>query len=72
MSLFLFFKFSVTYYRDEYERNNARLQSSKGRVMKVKRQSTVEPIFGTLTQFMGLRKITTSFYSLQYESLFLS
>ncbi len=27
--------------------------------MKVKRQSTVEPVFGTLTQFMGLRKINT-------------
>ena len=27
--------------------------------MKGKRQSTVEPVFGTLTQFMGLRKITT-------------
>ncbi len=50
-------KFSVTYYRDEYERNNARIQSLKGRVMKAKRQSTVEPVFGTLTQFMGLRKI---------------
>ena len=25
--------------------------------MKGKRQSTVEPVFGTLTQFMGLRKI---------------
>jgi len=24
--------------------------------MKGKRQSTVEPVFGTLTQFMGLRK----------------
>ncbi len=30
-----------------------------GRVMKTKRQSTVEPVFGTLTQFMGLRKINT-------------
>ena len=27
--------------------------------MKSKRQSTVEPVFGTLTQFMGLRKINT-------------
>jgi hypothetical protein len=27
--------------------------------MKTKRQSTVEPVFGTLTQFMGLRKINT-------------
>jgi transposase len=52
-------KFSVTYYREEYERNNARLTTSKGKAMKSKRQSTVEPVFGTLTQFMGLRKINT-------------
>jgi transposase len=52
-------KFSVTYYRDEYERNNERLQTQKGKRMKAKRQATVEPVFGTLTQFMGLRKINT-------------
>ncbi|TXE14914.1 IS1182 family transposase [Psychroserpens burtonensis] len=52
-------KFSVTYYREEYERNNARIATQKGKVMKGKRQSTVEPVFGTLTQFMGLRKINT-------------
>ncbi len=27
--------------------------------MKAKRQSTVEPVFGTLTRFMRLRKINT-------------
>jgi transposase len=42
-------KFSVTYYREEYERNNARVNSPQGRYMKAKRQSTVEPVFGTLT-----------------------
>lgn len=52
-------KFSVTYYREAYERNNKRVESKKGRHMKAKRQSTVEPVFGTLTQFMGLRKINT-------------
>ena len=52
-------KFSVTYYRAEYERNNKRVNSKRGRYMKAKRQSTVEPVFGTLTQFMGLRKINT-------------
>ena len=52
-------KFSVTYYREEYERNIARVDSKEGRYMKRKRQSTVEPVFGTLTQFMGLRKINT-------------
>jgi len=52
-------KFTVTYYREEYERNNKRVNSKRGRYMKSKRQSTVEPVFGTLTQFMGLRKINT-------------
>ena len=52
-------QFSVTYYRAEYERNIERVESREGRYMKGKRQSTVEPVFGTLTQFMGLRKINT-------------
>ena len=52
-------KFSVTYYREEYERNIERVNSPQGRFMKGKRQSTVEPVFGTLTQFMGLRKVNT-------------
>ena len=54
------FKFSVRYYKDEYERNSAKTQSPKGKAMKAKRQSTVEPVFRTLTQFMGLRKINTT------------
>ena len=52
-------KFTVTYYREQYERNNVRVNSPRGRYMKSKRQSTVEPVFGTLTQYMGLRKINT-------------
>src|SRR5690606_14280273 len=40
-------KFSVTYYRAEYQRNIARVNSPLGRYMKGKRQSTVEPVFGT-------------------------
>lgn len=52
-------KFSVTYYKDEYERNIKRVNSPQGKYMKGKRQSTVEPVFGTLTQFMGMRKINT-------------
>ena len=52
-------KFSVTYFKAEYERNIKRVNSPQGNYMKAKRQSTVEPVFGTLTQFMGLRKINT-------------
>ena len=52
-------KFSVTYYREEYECNNQRVNSPQGRYMKAKRQDTVEPVLGTLTQFMDLRKVNT-------------
>ena len=50
---------TVTYYKPEYERAIQRVESRQGQYMKKKRQSTVEPVFGTLTQFMGLRKINT-------------
>jgi hypothetical protein len=36
-----------------------RLATRQGRIMKAKRQSTAEPVFGTFTQFLGLRKINT-------------
>lgn len=52
-------RIDVTYYKEEYERNIERIKSPKGRYMKVKRSSTVEPVFGTLTQFLGMRKINT-------------
>nr|WP_245547685.1 transposase [Galbibacter orientalis] len=52
-------RINITAYRKEYERNIARVNSPQGRYMKGKRQSTVEPVFGTLTQFMGLRKVNT-------------
>jgi hypothetical protein len=52
-------KLRVTTYKKEYERAISRVKSKTGRYMKAKRQSTVEPVFGTLTQFMGLRKVKT-------------
>ncbi len=52
-------RIGITIWVDQYERNNQRVKSSFGRYMKAKRQSTVEPVWGTLTQFMGLRKINT-------------
>jgi len=41
-------KFSVTYYREEYKRAIAMENSKQGHYMKKKRQSTVEPVLGTL------------------------
>jgi transposase len=52
-------RITITAYRAEYERNNERVNSPLGRQLKYKRQSTVEPVFGTLTQYMGMRKINT-------------
>jgi len=52
-------RITITIYKEEYERAISRLNSPKGRYMKKKRQSTVEPVFGSLTSFYGLRKINT-------------
>ena len=50
-------KISKTIYDEQYLRAYARQHSERGRQMKKLRQSTVEPVFGSLTQFYGLRKI---------------
>ncbi|WP_346862856.1 IS1182 family transposase [uncultured Draconibacterium sp.] len=52
-------RIAVTIYKAEYERAIKRIKSKRGRYLKTKRQSTVEPVLGTLTQFQGLRKINT-------------
>ncbi|MDT0685231.1 transposase [Autumnicola psychrophila] len=39
---------NITAYREEYDRNVERVKSRRGRYMKGKRQSTVEPVIGTL------------------------
>jgi len=52
-------RIDITYYKEEYDRAIARINSLAGKRMKSKRQSTVEPVFGTLTNFMGMRKINT-------------
>ena len=52
-------RIDITYYKEEYDRAIERVNSPNGKRMKAKRQSTVEPVFGTLTQFMGMRKVNT-------------
>jgi transposase len=52
-------RITITAYMDEYERAIKRVRSKKGRALKVKRSATVEPVFGTLTEFMGMRKVNT-------------
>lgn len=52
-------RIDITYYKAEYDRAIARVKSKQGRRLKRKRSATVEPVFGTLTQFLGLRKVNT-------------
>ena len=52
-------RITITYYKEQYERIKERLKTRRGRQMKSKRQSVVEPVFGILTQFMGMRKVYT-------------
>ena len=52
-------RITITIYKEEYERAIKRINSPNGRRMKTIRQSTVEPVFGTLTQFLAMRKVNT-------------
>lgn len=49
----------ITVYKEYYDRAVIRAQSRKGKYYKIIRQSTVEPVFGTLINFTGMRKINT-------------
>jgi hypothetical protein len=44
-------------YKAELERAKARQQTIKARVMKRKRSSTVEPVWGTLINFTGMKRL---------------
>ncbi len=52
-------RIDITYYKQEYDRGITRLKSKQGKRFKFLRSSTVEPVFGSLTQFYGMRKINT-------------
>ena len=46
---------SSTPYKPEYERMIKRLKTKKGKALYLKRMHTVEPVFGSLQQYYGLR-----------------
>ncbi len=46
-----------TIYDEQYLRAYGRQHSKRGKQMKKLRQSTVKPVFGSLTPYYGLRKI---------------
>ncbi|WP_017730405.1 transposase, partial [Nafulsella turpanensis] len=52
-------RIDITYFMDEYIRAVERVNSPRGRQMKKLRHSTVEPVFGTLINFMALKRINT-------------
>jgi len=52
-------KVTRTAYDPHYRRALARQQSRQGQRMRLLRQSTVEPVFGSLLQHYGLRQVST-------------
>lgn len=50
-------KIQHSIYKAELERAKARQQMVKAKVMKRKRSSTVEPVWGTLINFMGMKRL---------------
>lgn len=52
-------RFTIVNQLQEYHRAIERVNSPKGQYYKRKRHSTVEPVLGILTQFMGMRKVYT-------------
>ena len=62
-------KVEITYYRDEYERVITRLSSRWGRRMKPLRQATVEPVLGTLLNYLGLRRVNTRGQELAHKGM---
>lgn len=52
-------RITMTFYRGEYQRNIARIKNRGENKIKAKRQSIVEPVLGTLKEYMGLRKVNT-------------
>jgi transposase len=50
-------KIEHTIHKPLYEQMHERLQTSYAKAMKKRRQATVEPVLGTLINFMGVRRI---------------
>ncbi|MBW1613339.1 MAG: IS1182 family transposase [Deltaproteobacteria bacterium] len=49
----------ITVYKQEYDRALIRSKTNRAKYYKTLRQSTVEPVFGSLINFNGMRKINT-------------
>lgn len=65
-------KFDVTYFYHYYQRAYQRQISSKGQYHKKLRQSKVEPVLGTLINFLGMRRINARGKSAAHKLMLLS
>ena len=54
-----FKKIGHTIHKPLYERMHAKLQTPKAKRMKKLRSSTVEPVLGTLVNYLGMRRVNT-------------
>jgi transcription elongation factor Elf1 len=52
-------KLEITYFQDQYARAYHRQHSVKGIIHKKLRQSKVEPVFGTLLNYLAMRRVNT-------------
>ena len=65
-------KLEVSYYQEEYERAWQRQQTTFFKRMMRLRQGTVEPVFGNLINYYGLRKINTLGIKSAHKSMLMS
>jgi hypothetical protein len=65
-------KFDVTYFYHYYQRAYQRQISSKGQYYKKLRQSKVEPVLGTLINFLGMRRLNARGKSAAHKVMLLS
>lgn len=52
-------RIKVTVYKPYHDRMEERMMTIRGKRKRKQRQSTVEPVFGSLINFMGMRKLNT-------------
>jgi hypothetical protein len=65
-------KFDITFFYSHYQRAYQKQISSKGQYYKKVRQSTVEPVLGTLINFLGLRRLNDRGKSAAHKVMLLS
>lgn len=62
-------RIEISYYKPEYDRMIQRVNSTRGRILMRKRQSTVEPVFGSLINYFGLKKVNTKGMDMAHKAM---